>query len=179
MRRGLKGNRQRFQAVQNQPGPPAQGLCRHAKAQVRNPPQQAVDGDLPLESRERRAQAEMHPHAEREVTIWLTGQGKVDNPPPDGTAPGGTIPTHSLPTVFIGGVSAQVLFSGLSPQYPGLWQIDAVVPSTTLPAINTSVVVMLDGYQSNVGGTAGANGGPGPDVLLTVPTGLITTLATK
>jgi uncharacterized protein (TIGR03437 family) len=113
------------------------------------------------------------------VTIWLTGQGKVDNPPPDGVAPGGTIPTRSFPTVFIGGVSAQVLFSGLSPQYPGLWQIDAVVPSTTPPAINTSVVVMLDGYQSNVGGTGASNGGPGPDVLLTVPSGLITTLATK
>jgi len=41
------------------------------------------------------------------------------------------------------------------------------------------VVVMLDGYQSNIGGTGAANGGPGPDVLLTVPSGLITTMATK
>jgi uncharacterized protein (TIGR03437 family) len=113
------------------------------------------------------------------VTIWLTGQGKVNNPPPDGAAPGAAIPTNSVPTVYIGGVQAQVLYSGLSPQYPGLWQIDAVVPSTTVPASNTSVVVMLDGYQSNVGGTGASNGGPGPDVLLTVPSGLITTMATK
>jgi len=38
---------------------------------------------------------------------------------------------------------------------------------------------MLDGYQSNIGGTAGSNGGPGADVTLTVPSGLITTMATK
>jgi uncharacterized protein (TIGR03437 family) len=113
------------------------------------------------------------------ITIWLTGQGKVNNPPPDGVAPGAAIPTNSLPTVYIGGVQAQILYSGLSPQYPGLWQIDAVVPAVTLPASNTSVVVMLDGYQSNIGGTAGSNGGPGADVTLTVPSGLITTMATK
>lgn len=115
------------------------------------------------------------------ITLWMTGQGKVNNPPPDGTAPGTVIYTNTVPNVYINGVQAQVLSSVLSPQYPGLWQIDAVIPPTTPPATTgITVFVQMDGYFSNVGGNPTLeNGGPAPDVTLTVANGLITTLTTK
>jgi uncharacterized repeat protein (TIGR01451 family) len=37
--------------------------------------------------------------------------------------------TSSIPEVFIGGVAAKVVFSGLATGQAGVWQIDAVVPS--------------------------------------------------
>ena len=70
-RAARKRHGQRFQAVQDQPGPPAQGLRRDGEPQVRNPAQQAVDGDLSLEPGQRRAQAEMHALAERHVPVRL------------------------------------------------------------------------------------------------------------
>ncbi len=115
------------------------------------------------------------------ITLWLTGQGKVNNPPPDGTAPGAFIPTPLTPTVFIQGIQATVLSSGLSPQYPGLWQIDVLSPTVPplLPGNTIPVVVLMGDYNSNYGGTVASNGGPGQDQLLQVSNGLITTLAIK
>jgi len=77
-----------------------------------------------------------------------------------------------------------VLASVISPQYPGLWQINVVVPSDTPSSTISpiSVVVKLDDYNSNIGGTSLPNGAPGPDELLTVSNGgngLITTIYVK
>lgn len=119
------------------------------------------------------------------IVIYLTGQGYIPNPPPDGEAPGNASYTTPItPNVNIGGATAQVLFSGLSPQYPGLWQIDAVVPSGTPPFGNLPMFVQLGDYFSTIGGTnssapGAAFGEPGPDVPLNVkPNGNITTMAT-
>jgi uncharacterized protein (TIGR03437 family) len=115
------------------------------------------------------------------LTLWLTGSGYVSGLPADGTAPGGTFNTHSTPTVYIGGQPATVLASVISPQYPGLWQINVVVPANTPSSTiaPVSVVVLLDDYNSNIGGTPGPNGAPGPDQTLTVTNGLITTIYVK
>ena len=71
--------------------------------------------------------------------------------------------------------------SQLSPQFPGLWQVNAVVPagtpSSTISPI--SVVVFLDDINSNYGGTSNPDGTPGADRLLTVPNGLVTTIYVK
>jgi uncharacterized protein (TIGR03437 family) len=37
----------------------------------------------------------------------------------------------STPTILIGGTPAQVLFSGLSPQFVGIYQINVTVPQVT------------------------------------------------
>jgi uncharacterized protein (TIGR03437 family) len=69
------------------------------------------------------------------LQLALTGQGLVNNPPADGFPPpaGTLIPTNPLDlTVFINGVSvpsANILFSGLDPTYPGSWTINVRVPS--------------------------------------------------
>jgi uncharacterized protein (TIGR03437 family) len=118
------------------------------------------------------------------LTLWLTGSGFVSGLPADGTTPGGPFNTHSTPLVYINGESAKVLASVISPQYPGLWQINVVVPSDTPSSTISpiSVVVKLDDYNSNIGGTSLPNGAPGPDELLTVSNGgngLITTIYVK
>jgi uncharacterized protein (TIGR03437 family) len=114
------------------------------------------------------------------VTLWLTGQGKVNPAPPDGAAPGVVIYTATVPTVYIGGLQATVISSVLSPQFPGLWQIDVEPAAGTLPGSTDSVIVLMDDYSSNVGGNPTlVNGGPAPDITLTVPNGLIPTMATK
>lgn len=51
------------------------------------------------------------------------------------------------PQVFFGDTPAQVLFSGQIAQYPGLWQINAVVPGTASGQV--SVFVAAGGFASN------------------------------
>jgi uncharacterized protein (TIGR03437 family) len=53
------------------------------------------------------------------LQIYCTGLGAVTYQPPSGSPPGGQLSqTTTTPTVTIGGVQAQVLFSGLA---PGPW----------------------------------------------------------
>ena len=65
------------------------------------------------------------------VLIFLTGMGAVDNPVPDGTA-GGTNPlsrTTATPIyVLVGGEQATILYSGLAPGFPGLYQLNVTLP---------------------------------------------------
>ena len=83
------------------------------------------------------------------VSIYLTGMGVVDPPVPDGTAGGANPFSNSLsrPTVLIGGAKATLLYSGLAPGFPGLYQINIQLPgilpgSGTLPlAIQTENAV--------------------------------------
>jgi uncharacterized protein (TIGR03437 family) len=65
------------------------------------------------------------------LIIYSTGLGQVDNPPSDGGIPpaGTLVNTLTKPTVLVGGVSAQVLFSGLQPQFVGVNQVNIVIPN--------------------------------------------------
>lgn len=65
------------------------------------------------------------------LIIYATGLGPVDNPPSDGGIPpaGTLVNTLTKPIVMVGGVSAQVLFSGLQPQFVGVNQVNIVVPN--------------------------------------------------
>jgi uncharacterized protein (TIGR03437 family) len=65
------------------------------------------------------------------LIIYATGLGQVDNPPADGgIPPAGTLAnTLTKPIVLVGGVSAQVLFSGLQPQFVGVNQVNIVIPN--------------------------------------------------
>jgi uncharacterized protein (TIGR03437 family) len=71
------------------------------------------------------------------IIIYATGLGAVDNPPSDGGIPptGTLVNTLTTPTVMVGGVTAQVLFSGLQPQFVGVNQVNIVIPN--VPAGNT------------------------------------------
>jgi uncharacterized protein (TIGR03437 family) len=64
------------------------------------------------------------------VIVYATGLGAVASPPADGQNSLDQLRTTlTAPQVMIGGVSAQVPFSGLSPQFVGVNQINAVIPS--------------------------------------------------
>ena len=86
-----------------------------------------------------------------EVMLWATGQGATT----PSVAAGAAAPamplatTPQTPVVTIGGIPAQVLFSGLAPGYAGLWQINAVVPASAPAGDDLAVQVTLGGAASN------------------------------
>jgi uncharacterized protein (TIGR03437 family) len=90
-------------------------------------------------------------HLGRPAIIWGTGAGAVAPPVSAGQAapvsPLSTTPQY--PTVTIGGVPAQVLFTGLAPGFVGLWQINVVVPQNAPVGDDIPVQISLDGAPSN------------------------------
>ena len=83
------------------------------------------------------------------IQIFATGQGEVDNEVADGAVPTALTRARGATKVFVSVDEAQVTFSGLSPQFPGLWQINAVVPDKAYIAGQVPVAVTIDGVPSN------------------------------
>jgi uncharacterized protein (TIGR03437 family) len=64
------------------------------------------------------------------IIILATGLGPTDSPVEDGHNSLDRLRrTTTVPTVLIGGRDARVLFSGLSPEFVGVYQINAEVPT--------------------------------------------------
>jgi uncharacterized protein (TIGR03437 family) len=84
------------------------------------------------------------------IQIYGSGPGNFTAPVIDGAgAPSSPLTqTRSTPQVFIGGAPAQVQFSGLAPGFPGLWQVNAFIPTQVLSG-RVPVVVYVDGVNSN------------------------------
>jgi uncharacterized protein (TIGR03437 family) len=85
------------------------------------------------------------------VVIYCTGLGTVSPQVAEGVAPQGppNLSTTDNPvTVMIGGQTAQVVFAGLTPGDPGLYQINAVVPSGTVTGDAVPVVITVAGQSS-------------------------------
>jgi uncharacterized protein (TIGR03437 family) len=87
------------------------------------------------------------------IQIYATGAG--DTTPslmPGEPAPANGNPliqTNVQPTVTIGGVQAQVTFSGLAPGFVGLWQINAQIPQAVQPGNAVPLVISAGGITSN------------------------------
>jgi uncharacterized protein (TIGR03437 family) len=84
------------------------------------------------------------------LELFLNGLGPVDRTPPSGEPTPARLPlsyTGVQPTVTIGGVNAQVTFSGLAPGFVGLYQVNAVVAYDT-PTGNQPLVISIGGVQS-------------------------------
>jgi uncharacterized protein (TIGR03437 family) len=92
------------------------------------------------------------------VTIYATGIGNTNPLVADGqAAPGTPAEATGTTSVTIGGVAAQVLFSGLAPGLVGLWQINAVLPASLPTNVATNVTVQLKGKSSFTATLAVAN----------------------
>lgn len=84
------------------------------------------------------------------IQIFATGQGPLDMDVADGRVSAGTLARATGVTkVYVSVDEAQVQFSGLSPQFPGLWQINAVVPDKAYISGQVPLVVTIDGIPSN------------------------------
>ncbi|MCL6545198.1 MAG: S8 family serine peptidase [Bryobacteraceae bacterium] len=85
----------------------------------------------------------------QKVTLFVNGMGPVDNPVPTGEMTP-LLPlsrTTTTPTVTIGGVPAQVSFSGLAPLATGIYMLDVTVPAGA-PTGNQPVVVTIGDVSS-------------------------------
>ncbi len=92
------------------------------------------------------------------LTIYLTGLGlaTVGGSPTGATLPTGQVApasgnplyeTPTMPTVTIGGITASVLFSGLSPGVSGEYQLDVQVPTGVASGDSVPVVVTMMGQS--------------------------------
>ena len=101
-------------------------------------------------------------HEDDEVQIYLTGLGKAT---PDGDPNGKVLPTGSLapvdgsvlyktvlkPAVTVGGIPADVSFSGIAPGNAGQYQINLKIPEGVDPGDDVKVTVtMPDGSTDTV-----------------------------
>lgn len=85
------------------------------------------------------------------ITLLCTGQGFAGGAPNDGDVPQDAVPTDEMPRVAIGLAwvdDANVLFSGLSQQYPGMWRIDVRIPSTVAPGGSVPIILQYKGIFS-------------------------------
>jgi uncharacterized protein (TIGR03437 family) len=88
--------------------------------------------------------------AGQSVSIYLTGLGPTHFQPATGSpATNATSTTPATPQVTIGGVTATVTFSGLAPNFVGLYQVNAQVPTGVPSGAQVPVIVTMDGLASN------------------------------
>jgi uncharacterized protein (TIGR03437 family) len=88
-------------------------------------------------------------HAGDIVELYANGLGPVNNPPASGDPAPSAPPlatTKTPPTVTIGGQAATVLYSGLAPGNPGLYQINVTVPGVA--AGNQTVTLSIGGASA-------------------------------
>lgn len=83
------------------------------------------------------------------LEILATGLGAVSSPPADGANSLDQLrTTNTQPTVMVGGVAAQVQFSGLSPQFVGIDQVNAVMPSGVPAGNSVPLQIQIGGATS-------------------------------
>jgi uncharacterized protein (TIGR03437 family) len=91
-----------------------------------------------------------HPAASGDVIIfYASGLGPVNPSPPANGAPSldQLRQTANPLSVLVGGVPAQVPFSGLSPQFTGVYQVNVVIPPGA-PGASVPMQLMIGGTSS-------------------------------
>jgi uncharacterized protein (TIGR03437 family) len=83
------------------------------------------------------------------VIVYATGLGAVTPTIADGDVPGSVLTTaNTQPQLLIGGISAQVAFAGLTPQYPGVYQLNIVVPTNAPTGSAVPLQIQVGGVTS-------------------------------
>jgi uncharacterized protein (TIGR03437 family) len=85
------------------------------------------------------------------IAIYATGLGSVENPPANGAA-GGADPlsrTVTQPTLTVGGIDAEVVFSGLAPYLVGVYQVNAKIPANAPSGNAVPLSMRIAGAVSN------------------------------
>jgi uncharacterized protein (TIGR03437 family) len=85
------------------------------------------------------------------IQLFANGLGPVTNQPASGDpAPGAPnlAMTTFTPVVTIGGQTAPVVFSGLSPGAPGLYQVNVTVPSNITPGSSVPITIAVGSQTS-------------------------------
>ena len=80
------------------------------------------------------------------VLIYLTGMGAVNPPITDGTA-GGSSPLNKAVSdvvVWVAGQQASLLYNGLAPGYPGLYQINVTLPTILAGGGNVPLAIQTN-----------------------------------
>ena len=83
------------------------------------------------------------------VTVLMTGNGPVRQPPPSGEAPALPVPTVATPTATVGGRAARVTQSVLMPGATGMYAVTVVVPVALQPG-NHPLRIRFNHVRSNV-----------------------------
>jgi uncharacterized protein (TIGR03437 family) len=86
------------------------------------------------------------------VSVYATGLGAVNPPIASGEPGAGSEPlnrTIAAPIVFFDTLQAKVLYSGLAPDFAGLYQINVIVPSQLSSATNIPVSISIGGIAGN------------------------------
>lgn len=84
------------------------------------------------------------------LVILATGLGAVNPPVQTGSnvTDGQVHNTATLPTVTVGGTQAQVVFSGMSPQFVGVYQLNIVIASGTQTGDKVPLQISMGGVTS-------------------------------
>jgi uncharacterized protein (TIGR03437 family) len=83
------------------------------------------------------------------IVIYATGLGAVSPTVADGAASlDATRTANTPPVLLIGGMSVPVAFAGLSPQFPGVDQLNVVLPANVPTGNNVTVQLQLNGVTS-------------------------------
>jgi len=82
------------------------------------------------------------------LVIYATGLGAVDHPPVEGGIPSVLANTIATPRVLIGGVAGDVQFSGLSPQFVGVNQLNVQIPAGVKAGNAVPLQIEINGFTS-------------------------------
>lgn len=84
------------------------------------------------------------------LVILATGLGPVSPPVQTGNnvTDGQVHQTVTTPTVLVGGVAAQVVFSGLTPQFVGVYQINIVIAAGTPTGNAVPIQIVMNGVTT-------------------------------
>jgi adhesin/invasin len=82
------------------------------------------------------------------IVIYCAGLGVTDPAVQSGTAATGISRSVNPASVRIGGVNARVEYAGLTPGFPGLYQINAVVPAESPKGSEIPVEIEVSGQTS-------------------------------